>query len=85
MVNVTVYPSLCFLLSDWMCLHSWVVTGREPFKISYLLFPISPLSHSPRALHSVLLHYLGNTIIVHSAAVRTDQLLRNVNNTVCNM
>lgn len=55
---IPLFPSLS--LSDWMCLHSWVVTGKEPFKISCLLLPLSP---SPYALHSVLLHYLGNTIM----------------------
>lgn len=66
MVKTTFLP-IPWFLSSYMCLHSWV---KSP--------PPLPLSPSPRALHSVLLHYSGNYHHVHPAAI---QLLRNVNNT----
>lgn len=61
-VNVSEVNSLpiSLSLSDWMCLHSWVVPGKEPVKISHL----PSLVPSPAgALHSVFLHYLRNTIM----------------------
>lgn len=83
MLPFTIPQFVSFSLSDWMCLHNWVVTGKEPFKISHLLVPqhfFIFLSLSwcsslcPPALFRKHHH-------VHSAAICTDQLPRNVNNT----